>query len=456
LSSWKICIGCEFAIHTYTSTYYVCCCGAGAMKVSGDEFKCKLMIFCDFKGFPKRRNLIFMISDGYGPASATLARELRRHALLLSRENVFEGSVAAVLRSYIFENVKQTPSVSANNAARFNRNNFKTITTKNEYEDEPLPLDPLLVGTVRTRSYDNDITDSAAGATAYSCGLRAKNDAVGMSESGPCVTILEAARAMGYKTGIVVNSFVTDATPAAFSGTLYTPKCFPVFHLLAMRPKLRNLHFCFSVAHVKSRKNFTDIAKDQIFGKSKGDFPYSEWIPATDLLFGGGLQTYNDAIKNHESSLTNLKKIEKFSELSDTEDLSGGKRIIGLFDDESMSYELDLRSENTKKSESDKKPSLHVMAEKALRILENAVKSDPNSCGFVLVVEGSLIDIAGHANDPGVQAIEVLEYQKTAESFISYIDKNMDGDPTLLISTSDHETGVRTSSDSCEGISFLL
>lgn len=38
-----------------------------------------------------------------------------------------------------------------------------------------LPLDRLLVGSSRTRSSNSLVTDSAAGATAFSCGIKTYN-----------------------------------------------------------------------------------------------------------------------------------------------------------------------------------------------------------------------------------------------------------------------------------------
>lgn len=41
------------------------------------------------------------------------------------------------------------------------------------------PLDKILKGTIRTQSSSSLITDSAAGATAFSCGFKSYNGAIG-------------------------------------------------------------------------------------------------------------------------------------------------------------------------------------------------------------------------------------------------------------------------------------
>lgn len=61
------------------------------------------------------------------------------------------------------------------------------------------------------------VTDSAAGATAFSTGVRSYNGAIAVDLDGnPVTTLLERAERAGKSTGLVTTSQVTDATPAAF------------------------------------------------------------------------------------------------------------------------------------------------------------------------------------------------------------------------------------------------
>lgn len=116
-----------------------------------------------------KRNLVFMVSDGMGPASLSLARSFRQY-----------------------------------------ENNL-------DYSDI-LNLDKHIIGVSRTRSDDSLVTDSAAGATAFACAAKTYNNAVGVYPDGSaCGTVMEAAKLAGYMTGLVVTTRLTDATPAAFS-----------------------------------------------------------------------------------------------------------------------------------------------------------------------------------------------------------------------------------------------
>ena len=55
------------------------------------------------------------------------------------------------------------------------------------------------------------------------------------------------------------------------------------------------------------------------------------------------------------------------------------------------------------------------------------------------MIEGSRIDHAGHANDPAAQVHEVLAYDQTMAAVLEFIERS--DVPTLMVSTSDHETG---------------
>ena len=74
-----------------------------------------------------------------------------------------------------------------------------------------------VVGLSETCSANNYVTDSAAGGTALATGTRTNNGYVGAGPDGNQLTsVLRKAQAYGMKTGIVVNTTLTEATPGAF------------------------------------------------------------------------------------------------------------------------------------------------------------------------------------------------------------------------------------------------
>lgn len=263
---------------------------------------------------PKVRGVILMISDGFGPASQTMARNYVQQI-----NNLPEGYM--------------------------------------------MPLDEILVGSSRTRSSSSLVTDSAAGATAFSCALKTYNGAIGVDSSTiiyitrlegvACGTVLEAAKQKGYVTGLVATSRITHATPASFG------------------------------SHVALRTEESSIALQLL-----GNYSLGRRI---DLLFGGGECYFLG--KEAEGSCRDDKieplKIaaEKgwnvFSGLpfGNDDDEKYSLPLMHLFNNDMMNYEIDRNSTT--------EPSLAEMAAKALEILNKASKS--KRTGFFIMIEGSRI-----------------------------------------------------------------
>jgi alkaline phosphatase len=295
-----------------------------------------------------KRNVIFMVSDGTGLATHTLARQYL---------NITQG-------------IKQTP------------------------------IDTILVGTSASSSYSHVITDSAAGATAFSCGKTTINYYVGVTPDGkPCGTLLEAAKAIGMKTGLVVTSSITDATPAAFA------------------------------SHAQTRKEEDSIASQLLGEGALGR--------TVDLMFGGGKKFFLPKSKGGvredgrdlitDSKKTGWRYVEN-KQSFDKLNAHSALPLYGLFADENLPYNVDI--------DPSKEPSLSEMAKKSLEILKQATQDSAK--GFFVMIEGSLIDKAAHLNDPVGHLGEAVEYYKTIQIVKDFVAKNPD---TVMISVSDHETG---------------
>ncbi|KAH0565243.1 hypothetical protein GP486_001357 [Trichoglossum hirsutum] len=312
---------------------------------------------CDTPRPGGKRNLIFMVSDGMGPTSLSLTRSFRQFELGLHPGDV-------------------------------------------------LTLDKHFIGSSRTRSTSSLVTDSAAGATAFSCALKTYNGAVAtLPDRTPCGTVLEAAKAAGYMTGLVVTTRITDATPACFA------------------------------AHVNTRWEEDRVAEQEV-----GDYPLGRVV---DLMLGGGRchflpNSTDGSCRGDEKDIVALAKMNGFNYISDREGFdrlqlgnTAKLPLLGLFAETDIPYEVDRRYlESTY-------PSLDEMARTALMALTKATQDSDK--GFFLMIEGSRIDHAGHGNDPVAQVHEVLAYDKAFASVLKFLDdSNVDG---VAISTSDHETG---------------
>lgn len=279
------------------------------------------------------RNVILMIPDGCGPAAITLARLVSGH---------------------------------------------------------PLVLDSLLVGAVETHSADSDVTDSAAGGTAYATGVKTRNRMVGVDPEGrPLGTLVEAAQVRGLETGLVTTADLTDATPAAF------------------------------VAHVAQRTLQDSIVLqmvghhvDLLLGGDR-----SRWQP---IPAGGRRRDDRDLLAEHRARGGTV--------VTTPAELAAARRLplLGLFGIGTDQIALEIDRDTLRE------PSLAQMTAKALELL------GPSPRGFFLLVEGGRIDDAGHDDDPAGVAREVLAYDRAVALALAFARRDS---RTLIVSVADHETG---------------
>lgn len=234
------------------------------------------------------------------------------------------------------------------------------------------------VGFSKTQSASDYITDSAAGGTAISSGVKTFNGAIAVNSDTVAVkTILEEAEEKGLATGLVSTSAITHATPASF------------------------------IAHQKSRNMYEEIAADFL----KTD---------VDVFIGGGLDHFTkrtdgrnllDELKAKqylvETDINTIATIEKGKLAGFTADMHNGR----------MTERGDMLPRATKT---------------AITIL------DQNKKGFFLMVEGSQIDWGGHANSTSYIVEDMLDFDQAIGKALDFAAK--DGE-TLIIVTADHETG---------------
>lgn len=147
---------------------------------------------------------------------------------------------------------------------------------------ERLPV----LGSVRTHSHGNLGTDSGAAATALATGHKTTLGRVGVLPDGrPAKNVMEAARELGWRTGIVVSGDLCDATPAAFAahcpsrthkddialGILDNPPdilygCARKHWLASTRRDGRNLIAAMAEKGYACAKNFKTAKGDRILG----------------------------------------------------------------------------------------------------------------------------------------------------------------------------------------------
>ena len=247
------------------------------------------------------------------------------------------------------------------------------------------------LGFLTTQSADSLASDSTAAATALANGCKAKNRVVGMCADGmKSASVLEIAKGQGMKIGIVTNSSVYDATPAAFT------------------------------THVMSRNRYDEICD-----------AYLSLEP--DVLMGGGRDRFlpksvAGSRRKDNKNVIQLFKEKGYTYVSDKKGLEEvkGSKVLGLFSLGDMSLEMDR--------DKDQEPSIFDMTQGAIKILQRTAGR-----GFVLLAETENVDNAAHASDVASLIHDLREFDRAVGLAYDFYLKHPR--ETLIIVTSDHETG---------------
>lgn len=236
------------------------------------------------------------------------------------------------------------------------------------------------VGLVKTYSANNRVTDSAAAATAFATGHKTNNSTLGRDTTGERVeSILEKARNKSMRTGLVVTSDITNATPAGY------------------------------YAHVKDRKEIEKIAEQLV----EAD---------VDIWFGGGKKAFfeREDGRNLISEMEN-KGYKIIYNIEDARGIESGK-LGALLSEKGYIPGAEERGNY-----------LPLATQKSLEIL-----SKNNNNGFFLMVEGSQIDSGGHSNNIQKIKSETKDFDNAVNIAFAFADENPG---TLVVILSDHETG---------------
>lgn len=252
-------------------------------------------------------------------------------------------------------------------------NNLNMTTAKN-------------IGFMRTHSYDNYTTDSAASGTAMSSGKKTRNGMIGMDPDSNNVDLITELirdqKRMSY--GVVSTSAVTHATPASF------------------------------VAHNKNRNDYEGIALDFVRNQP-------------DVFIGGGKAHFTH--RRDQRDLVKVLENDGYEVVYTMEDLkqASADKVAGLLADEHLPRFTEGRS--------------YMLAEATVKAIELLNR---NNRGFFLMVEGSQIDWGGHANDANFVIEEIWDLDVAVGVALKFAEQDPN---TLVIVTADHETGGMTIPD---------
>ena len=262
--------------------------------------------------------------------------------------------------------------------------------------NERISVDKLPIsGIVLTHSEDAIVTDSASSATAFSTGKKTNNGALGLDQDKQVLeNFTEKIDKHGYVSSLISTSEITHATPAAYAS---------------------HIDLRWKTDEISIQMMDSDVMT--ILGGGRHFFLPEE--------MGGKRSDGLNLLEQIQSShmvLTTKAQMDTF-------DYSNKRRLVGLFADEA------LRDKET--------PENHIFEPTSTEMLNFAINRSEqftyNGCkGFFIMVEGSQVDWAGHANDLNFLKREMEDFDDAVKTALDFAKNDQN---TLVIVTADHETG---------------
>ena len=270
-----------------------------------------------------------------------------------------------------------------------------------------------VIGLNETCSANNYVTDSPAGGTALATGTRTCNGFLGVDpDSIQLESLLKKAQKMGKKTGIVVNTTLTEATPGAFYAGVTSRK-----------------------ESYKIAEQFTASGVDIAIGAGLSAFiNRPDSVDMTAVLIEKGYDVYLDwkSVLNSES--------EKFVGILDMSDVHRRNKArnttASAADGAEVCLAAKLAAESTNEDTTRFSEPTEYLEKACIKAIAQLEKNAPK--GFFLMVESAIIDGYGHNNDSEGMIEEMQEFDKTLKALVAYVKEHPN---TLLVVTADHETG---------------
>jgi len=262
--------------------------------------------------------------------------------------------------------------------------------------DARLSMDKFPVsGIVLTHSADAIVTDSASSATAFSTGQKTNNGALGLDQNKEVLeNLTEKIHDHGFVSSLISTSEITHATPAAFA------------------------------SHVDLRWKTDEISKQMMDSNVMTILGGGRHFFITEEM-GGKREDGLNLMEQIRSSHTILTKKEELTDF----DTSNKGKVVGLFADEHL---RDIERPENHSSEPTTSEMLDFAINRSLNFNQNGCR------GFFIMVEGSQVDWAGHANNVDYLVQEMKDFDDAVSMAYKFARENED---TLVVVTADHETG---------------
>lgn len=256
------------------------------------------------------------------------------------------------------------------------------LPTATKRDTTPMFVEDYLAGSIRTRSANAEITDSAAGGTAESTGYRTNNGYLGVTPAkAPRATILEAAQELGKRTGLVSQAYFYHASPASFA------------------------------SHWPDRGTYDIIARQM----------HDQGV---DVVLTGGYGPAQEMDPTLSSAIPEANGYKIVRNRADLATVKSGDKVWGDMANQTLGYDYQLPTNE---------PRMTEITEAAIRALDGSDE------GFFLFIEVSHTD--NHGNDARHAA---SEFNVLSECFEICVDFAKENGETMVVSIADHDTGGMT------------
>lgn len=260
-----------------------------------------------------------------------------------------------------------------------------------------------VAGVASTYSYSSGITDSAASGTALATGVKTYNGALGVDpDTVPVYSIAEWAHAMGYPVGVATSVNVNHATPGAFYGHAADRNQY--YEIACQLPTTGFDFFGGSDINLQHSKNTPELREEL----------YKVFADSGYVISRGSYADYEQ--KANEGA-------QKMLLFQDMEVVNNG----GAY---AFPYNIDA------------KPGMLSVLDvmKAETDFLYRRSEQKGGKGFFLMNEiGGKVDMACHANDAATAISELFLADSCVR--VAYDFYLQHPDETLIVVTSDHETG---------------
>ncbi|XP_058123243.1 alkaline phosphatase-like [Anopheles ziemanni] len=293
-------------------------------------------------------------------------------------------------------------------------------------------------GLAKTYCVNRQVADSACTATAFLSGVKINYAMLNVAASVPRSTceydheatefkgLLKWAQDAGKVTGLVTNTRITHATPAG------------AYASSANRDWEDDSEVNANCASTPDERKPVDIASQLVHGEVGKKIKVilgcgrRQFLPKGTLDEDGANGTRSDGVNLIEQWKQVHADLGRAEYVSDKRSLLEAAKsnqvdyLLGLFGSSHCLYNLEIDGQQL--PEEERKPKLSEMVEAALQMLEDSDQ------GYVLFVEGGLIDMAHHSNRARLSLDETNEFHKAIE----LARTRTSIDDTLIVVSSDH------------------